>query len=76
MIIALYAFLYPTIWKLVMKSLESHWWKRPRPSNFDHLTLRAALHIEAGQIPLEANCMKFQPFRVGDQPQLHIIVRL
>jgi hypothetical protein len=24
--------------------------------------LRAALHLEAGPIPLEANCMKFQPF--------------
>jgi hypothetical protein len=24
--------------------------------------IRAALHLEAGQIPLEADCMKFQPF--------------
>jgi hypothetical protein len=24
--------------------------------------LRAALHLEAGPIPLEADCMKFQPF--------------
>jgi hypothetical protein len=24
--------------------------------------LKAALHLEAGPIPLEANCMKFQPF--------------
>ena len=26
------------------------------------VTLRAALHLEAGPIPLEADCMKFQPF--------------
>jgi hypothetical protein len=26
------------------------------------LKLRAALHLEAGPIPLEADCMKFQPF--------------
>jgi hypothetical protein len=24
--------------------------------------VRAALHLEAGPNPLEANCMKFQPF--------------
>jgi hypothetical protein len=24
--------------------------------------VRAALHLEAGPIPLEADCMKFQPF--------------
>jgi hypothetical protein len=24
--------------------------------------IRAALHLEAGPIPLEADCMKFQPF--------------
>jgi hypothetical protein len=26
------------------------------------MALRAALHLEAGPIPLEANCMKFQRF--------------
>jgi hypothetical protein len=26
------------------------------------VTLRAALHLEAGPIPLEADCMKCQPF--------------
>jgi hypothetical protein len=31
--------------------------------------LRAALHMEAMPIPLEANCMKFQPF-LGWRPAL------
>jgi hypothetical protein len=45
--------------------------RRPPPSNsvsakHPHspfsLTLRAVLHLEAGPNPLEADCMKFQPF--------------
>jgi hypothetical protein len=31
------------------------------------VTLRAALHLEAGPIPLEADCMKFQPL-LGGRP--------
>ena len=38
--------------------------------------LRAALQLEAGPLPLEADCMKFQPFWVGGRPHLHIIIIL
>jgi len=33
----------------------------PRPLECNSV-VRAALHLEAGPIPIEADCMKFQPF--------------
>jgi hypothetical protein len=36
--------------------------------------LRAGLHLEAGPIPLEADCMKFQPFLGWRRPKLYIIL--
>jgi hypothetical protein len=39
------------------------------------VALRAALYLKAGPIPLEADCMKFQPLLGGGWPQLHITIR-